>query len=304
MRPLAPQLCTGQVFHRRHVPTTHEFAYPISYLFFDPDHPAEVTSRHPLWSTGRWSPVQIRSEDYGGDDSAAGVSTLGDEVRSQLADLPDRPFPNLKPGPVRLLTQPRRWGWLFNPISVFVAWSDPGTDPAMGSDEVETEQHPLGVVLEVTNTPWKERHRYPMMLERTSTGGSGRQQFAAEFDKVLHVSPFLHEDYRYRLTIEWGTAQTEQAGSHRLGIGVDVLTDNEQLVIETKMDLAVEPADRSTLGRSVRRDGFPTHRTSYGIHRQAASLAKKRVPFVAHPKSRTPQPASVRDVAVKGGSDD
>ena len=50
-----------------------------------------------------------------GDGSAR---SLGEQVGDALADvLGARPT-----GPVRMLSQWRRWGWLFNPITVFVAW--------------------------------------------------------------------------------------------------------------------------------------------------------------------------------------
>ncbi len=306
MRPLTPQLCTGKVFHRRLVPTLHQFTYPISYVLFDPDWPQDLTGAHPLWSTGRWSPGQVRADDYGGEESSAGGVSLGDDIRRQLVELGTWPAGAADPGPVRLLTQPRRWGWLFNPISIFFAWTDNKT-PSVSPDSFETDRGPVGVVLEVTNTPWKERHRYPMTLQQTDVSGDGRPRLAAEFDKVLHVSPFLHEDYRYRLTIDWddnpsGKQPHNQSG--RLGVGIDVLSDDGSVMVETKMDLAVESADRQALGRSLRRDGFPTHRTSFGIHRQAASLARKRVPFVAHPKSRKPASNPERAAVVKGGKHD
>ncbi len=300
MRPLGPQLCSGKVYHRRLVPTVHQFTYPISYVLFDPDRPGDLTGRHPLWSSDRWSPAQVLTADYGGDAARSGDLTLAGEVRSELADVVGSPEQILPVGSVRLLTQPRRWGWLFNPISVFFAWSVDSGNPGGSShgdvDSVETESAPVGVVLEVTNTPWKERHRYPMALESAQSESVDGCKFSAEFDKVLHVSPFLDEDYRYRLSIEWSEAVSGSAAAG-LKVGVDVIGRGDQLVVETLMDLEVIPADRQTLGRSIRSDGLPTHRTSYGIHRQAASLAKKRVPFIAHPKSRRTAPSE----ALKGG---
>ena len=109
-------------------------------LFFEclPDDPAALCPHHPLWSATRMSPARFRRRDYG--DARTG--SLGERVRDELAPLLGR-----RPaGEVRMLTQVRRWGWLFNPITVYLVWD---ADP----------QLPVGAVLEVTNTPWKERHR-------------------------------------------------------------------------------------------------------------------------------------------------
>lgn len=294
MRPLPPQLCTGRVFHRRLHPTVHEFVYPVSYVLFDPDNPAELTNGHRLWSTGRRTPVQLRSEDYGGDESTAGRLSLAAEARRQLNDVVSvssgaaSPRPDRDVAPVRLLTQPRRWGWLFNPISVFFVWS--GISPSFPPDS-ETMEVPIGVILEVTNTPWKERHRYPVALTGTPDVPSDTSVetgvLTAEFDKTLHVSPFLDEDFTYRLVVNWDEHQLDdREPQRRLRVGIDAVDLDGRPVVETALDLTLAEATGGRLGRSVVRDGFPTHRTSFGIHRQALSLARKRVPFVAHPRSR------------------
>ena len=63
-----------------------------------------------------------------------------------------RPAPARRPlGPVRTLTQVRTWGYLFNPITVTTGGPRGRARRAAPPDVV---------VLEVTNTPWKERHWY------------------------------------------------------------------------------------------------------------------------------------------------
>ena len=101
--------------------------------------PSNSRRIHPLWSHRHPAPARFRASDYG-DGTTVG---LGDQVRDAVGDVLGR-----RPdGPIRMLTQVRRWGWLFNPITVYVAWN-------LGTDG------PVALVLEVTNTPWKERHRY------------------------------------------------------------------------------------------------------------------------------------------------
>lgn len=263
MRAGGPSICHGTVFHRRLHPTAHEFTTPVSSVWFDPDEPASVAAHHPLWSSTRLAPARFRAGDYG-DGSGIG---LGDQVRDDLAEvLGGRPG-----GPIRMLTQWRRWGWLFNPITVYVAWA--GDD-----DDV-----PSGVVLEVTNTPWKERHRYASALHRAPDG-----TWAAAFDKVLHVSPFLDEDHRYEIVLSGD-------GHRSVGLSIDVIDGAGTAVLVTAVRLRLEPATHASLGAALRRDGLPTHRVSAGIHAQAARLWRKGVPFVAHPRRRRqPQRGGVR----------
>ena len=258
MRPLPPSVCAGSVFHRRLDPVLHEFEYPVRYVWFDPDIPAAVADAHPLWSCTRAAPARFRAADYG-DGSGR---SLGDQARDALASvLGERPT-----GPVRMLTQWRRWGWLFNPISITFVWH-------------AHDDAPSGAVLEVTNTPWKERHRYAVAL---GTGPDGRLH--AEFDKVLHVSPFLDEEHRYHFTAR----HLGDPLDGRLDVGLDVLRRGSgDLVLTTGMRLNHEPVSRRVLGTALRTDGFPTHRVSAGIHAQAARLWRT-VPFVAHPDRRRP----------------
>lgn len=256
MIALPPSACTGTVFHRRSHPTVHEFAYPVSYLLFDPDQPRAVADAHPLWSATHPAPARFRRGDYG-DGSPL---PLGEQARRDLGEvLGWRPT-----GPVRMLTQWRRWGWLFNPLSIVLVWHD--------------DEWPAGAVLEVTNTPWKERHRYAMPLTRAADG-----TLTATADKALHVSPFLDERYRYRFQLHHRGGP--DAGT--IEVGIDVVEPcSARVVLATGMRLDHVLADRRALGAALRRDPFPTHRVSGAIHLQAARLWRARVPFVPHPRVR------------------
>ncbi len=257
MRPGVASVCRGTVSHCRLMPRRHHFRYPVSYVWLDPDRPDELCGAHPLWSSRRPAPARFRRRDYGASTTGA----LGDQVRDELeAVVGRRPS-----GEVRLLTQVRRWGWLFNPISVFVAWdADPDT--------------PVGVVLEVTNTPWKERDRYVLAVHPDESGGAGA--LVGRVPKTLHVSPFLDEEYEYVVHL---SALADDA----LSIEIDVVpVGSDQPVLLTGLQVDREPATRASLGRALVTNVVPTHRLSLGIHVQALQLWLKRVPFVPHPSKR------------------
>jgi DUF1365 family protein len=257
--PGPPAVCEGTVFHRRVDPTEHEFTYPVSYVWLDPDAPDELCRHHPLWSASHPAPARFRGSDYG-DGSNRSLAT---QVREDVAGALGRRVA----GPVRMLTQVRRWGWLFNPITLFLVWDTDAEAPA-------------ACVLEVTNTPWKERHRYVVALRPIA--GTANAAFTGRVAKTLHVSPFLNETFDYAVRVSSMDGATE-----RLNLAIDVLRPGtDQAVLKTAVHLARRPASRAALTRSLATRVAPTQRVSFGIHAQAARLWAKRVPIVTHPRKR------------------
>jgi DUF1365 family protein len=268
-------LALGRVTHRRHGPVDHRFDYPMTQIWIDPDDPDALFDRHRLWSRRHPSPVRFRRRDYlDGTDRP-----LGPAVRAILRDALGRPVD----GPLRMLTQPRVWGWLFNPLTVYLAWDDGRADPT-------------AALLEVSNTPWKERRGYPLALEPADPAhpGEGRG-VRSVFAKALHVSPFLDLDHRYELGLRArGDAPTLELtlDVHPTGDGAADLARADRgngpaPILETRLTSHLLPADEPSTARSMtevlRPDRLPTHRVSAGIHRQAFALWRKQVPFVPHP---------------------
>ncbi len=178
-----------------------------------------------------------------------------------------------------MLTQLRRWGWLFNPITLYVVW--PRSDDA----------HPGGLVLEVTNTPWKERHRYAVALDRCGPDG---QEYIARVSKSLHVSPFLDENYEYLITLSFDEVGRTQGDDRSIELSIDVASPNDHVpIVSARLSLAMLPPSRGNLTRALATP-LPTHRVSVGIHLQALRLWLKRVPFVSHPSKRGKQRQALR----------
>jgi DUF1365 family protein len=153
---------------------------------------------------------------------------------------------------------------LFNPITLLLAWD---TDTSL----------PVAAVLEVTNTPWKERHRYAVALQPDDRGA-----LTARVTKALHVSPFLDEAFEYVVRV------TDDDDHFGLAINV-VRPGSDQPVLTTALQVVRTPASRTALARSLATRVVPTQRVSFGIHAQAARLWAKRVPIVVHPRKRKAQ---------------
>jgi len=240
----------GVVRHRRHAtPETgrvaHAFEHRVTMALLFLDEIDEVVALHPLWTTRRWRPVRFRRADYLGDATVA----LDESVRDVVADhLGRRPR-----GRVAMLAHLRTWGWLFNPLSVYYCYDEDGVG-------IEA------VVLEVTSTPWHERHVYVI------DGADRRSRFAKE----MHVSPFMGMDLDYVMT--WSPPDERL----RLHLGN---RHGAAHVFDAGLELGRRDLTRRSLATMVWRHPFQTYSVSANIYHQAARLFLKGAPF--HPRSRS-----------------
>ena len=232
----------GRVLHHRHTPVDHRFGYRIVMVLLDLAEVDAVCGLHPLWSHEGHNAVVFRRSDYLGDPALPLDTAVRDLVEERTGARPD--------GPISVLTQPRTWGWLFNPITTYYCYDAAGSTVT-------------SVVVEVTNTPWHERTAYVL-------SGTGTHRVA----KGMHVSPFLPMGLTHEFRV--GTP-----GDH-LTLAVDDY-DGDQLVFHASMALTRHPAGRAAQGRLLWRFPLMTVRVSLGIYRQALRLRRKGVPFHRHP---------------------
>ncbi len=158
----------GTIRHRRFDPR-REFSHRLALAYLDLDElPGLLDGRLVARQPGL---VRFRRRDYLGDPAAPLDRAVRELVSERTGDRPA--------GPIRLLTHLRSFGHCFNPVSFYYCFEPGG-------------QRVQALVAEVTNTPWGERHAYVI---------AGKQRdssvLAGEFEKALHVSPFMGMDHRY-----------------------------------------------------------------------------------------------------------
>jgi uncharacterized protein len=238
----------GTVVHHRLEPVEHGFAYRIALPLIYLDEISELCRLHPLWST-KPAPVWLRRADLLGDPAVPADQAVRDLVEARSGSRPG--------GPVAVVAQPRTWGWLFNPLSIYFCFAGSGAG---------IDAH----VLEVANTPWHERHAYVL-------DGAGRHEFA----KAMHVSPFQGMDQDYHLTIN--------APGERLSVGLSNHQGGRR-VFDAQLTLERRELSRAALGRVLWAYPCQTLAVSARIYRQALALHRKGAPFYPHPRKL--QPAS------------
>jgi len=239
-------LYEGTMRHRRHEPVSHAFAAKLFFAFLDVDALPASLDRFPMWSARRAAMLRFRREDYlDGTDRPLGVA-VRDLVETRTGRRPT--------GPVHILTQVRTAGWVFNPLSIYFCFSPDGF-------RVES------IVLEVTNTPWKERWWY--VVEVTADRPNGPW----EFPKAMHVSPFLDRDLTYRLCCAGpGDKLIVHLEDRKAG----------RTIFEADLALRRIDLDRRRALTVALRHPLLTWRVTASIHLHAVRIWRKGVPVVPH----------------------
>lgn len=278
--PLHSAIYRGRVWHHRHLPRVHKFRYNVFMMYVDLAEVDEVLSLSRLWSHRRWSVAQFRRTDYfafpaeqspdgvladGAPNPASHPSPTHDIdqcVRSAVqAKLHWRPD-----GPIRLLTNFRYFGYLINPISCYYCFD---------ADDRRLD----ALLIEVTNTPWGQRTHYVLDLRDVPAGS------AIDFDKSMHVSPFMPMNMKYRWKGDVpGDKLVYSLASFYLGSETDNAPRNS---IVRQFDSGVNfdrvEINAGSLNRVIWQFPWMTAKVATAIYWQALKLWLKRIPFVPHP---------------------
>lgn len=242
-------LYRGSVVHSRTSPVNHSFRYSVTMVYLDlAEVPGLVRSLH-LLGMRRWAPAAFLEKDHRLDE--------GHSLDAEIRDTVQRAANEQLTGPIRLLTALRNWGYYFSPLNLYYCFDSAG-------DQVRA------VVAEVSNTPWRETHRYVLWPPQENDG-----QISFEHAKDFHVSPFMEMDLRYR----W---QLSVPGEQ---IAVQIASQKQNHKFFTaQMNLQRRPLSDVELAKSLVRFPWMSGQIIAAIHWQALRLWWKKCPFYTHPK--------------------
>jgi DUF1365 family protein len=247
-------LYEGVVRHRRFGPVPHAFRFPLCMVYLDLAELDTVFRGRWLWSTSRPALARFRREDHLGDPGVPLERAVRDLVAEHTGKRPG--------GPVRLLTQLRSAGYLFNPVSFFYCYEDGGALAA--------------VVADVSNTPWHERHRYVLPAE---PAGAGRLD--ARVPKRFHVSPFLPMSLDHVFHV--------REPGERLALRIEDRERDGRRVFDAVLALRRREISGASLARALTRFPLMPLQVSAAIYWQAFRLHRKGAPFHPHPVRAVPE---------------
>jgi uncharacterized protein len=236
---------TGTIRHRRFEPD-RRFTHPLALTYVDLDElPTLLGGRLVARRPGA---VRFRRSDYHGDSSRLLRTPVLDTVQEQTGIRPA--------GPVRVLTQPRSFGLCFNPVSFYYCFDGAG-------ERVES------VLAEVTNTPWGERHAYVLRADCP-----GSRLLNGQFQKALHVSPFMGMDHSY-------SARYAPPGE-TLSVHIESRREG-RLIFDATLAMARRELSRASIARMTVRYPLAAARVLALIYGHAVALKLRHVPVHPHP---------------------
>ncbi len=242
----------GRVRHRRFGRPAHEFSYSVGFLYLDLDELEHVFDRRWLWSVEGFTPYSFSRAGHLGAKSNSLAAEVREFVRARTGRAAN--------GPIRLLTQARVLGFVFNPVSFYYLFETSG-------ERVET------IVAEINNTPWNEQHCYVLKgADAVEAGEIQRFRLTKEF----HISPFFGMDVEY----DWrfGTPGDD------LSVHMESLSGGER-VFDATLTADRRPLDGPNLARFVARSPAMSATALAAIYWQALRLRLRGATFHPRPKS-------------------
>jgi DUF1365 family protein len=244
----ASALYVGDVRHRRHRPQVNAFRYRTYHVLLDVDELPRLDRDVRGFGHNRRALTGFRDTDH------LGPAPL--PVRDKLARWLQAQDVTLPAGPVRVLTNLRVFGHVFDPVSWWFCHHADGE---------------LALVVAEVNNTFGESYCY--LLDRLEHRADGTVR--AHSAKRFHVSPFLPvEGLAYRFTF------ASRPGA--LMAHMDVFDGDGKLFDATQSGTRV-PLTSRTLARTLVTHPLMTLRTVALIHLQAVRLLIKRVPFFRKP---------------------
>lgn len=239
-----------RVMHHRLRPKEHRFNYRVFYLWLDLDELDDLHRSLRIFSRNRRNIFSF----YDCDHLDLGETTTKENLLHWLAN---HEVAVADISRVRLLTFPRVFGYIFNPVCFYFCF--------------DAEDRPLCAVAEVTNT-FHEQKPY-LLLNRDSDG-----RFRLITPKHFYVSPFSSLDLCFNFKLR-------MPGDH-LDIHIDDIDGDGPVLLSSVVGERRTLTDARLLWVMLK---YPllTLRVIFLIHWHALLLWMKRIPF--HRKAALPE---------------
>ncbi|MDF1722428.1 MAG: DUF1365 domain-containing protein [Minwuia sp.] len=245
----AGSIYAGHVVHVRHRPKRHRLSYRVFTLGLDIDRLDELDRDLRLFGNERAAVLSLRAADHGPKDGGTGLRPW---VEGLLRDIGlDAPVT------IEMLTYPRLFGYVFNPLTVYFC------------RDADRLLH--AIVYEVHNT-FGDRHAYAIPVQPGETESLVMQQA----EKRFFVSPFIENEGNYRFRVRPPEDDVAVVIRHSTAEGP---------LLDASFTGTRHPLTDRQILATVLRHPLMTHKVTFGIHWEAARLWLKGIPFLGRPAS-------------------
>jgi uncharacterized protein len=252
----------GDVVHKRLRPVPHALTYHVFSLLLDVDRIDEVARTHRWFSRNKFNLLSFYDRDHGPRCDTA----IGDHARTLLQQH-GFATANVR---ILLLSYPRVFGYVFNPLSVYYVFD--------AGDAL------VALIYEVNNT-FGERKSHVV-----AAGDGDVGVYAQTGRKQLFVSPFASGEGSYGFRVR------APAENEALVLGVNY-RDSEGPLIKTHFRANGVPMTDSHVLVAVAAMPLMTVKVMAAIHWEAAKIWWKGVPLARRHRSPKFSVASADDAA-------
>ena len=241
-----------RVMHHRLAPKEHRFSHRVFMFWLDLDELDALNARLPFFGRNRFNVYGYYDKDH--------LSQSGESTKSNIQTwLRRRDVDCREDDRIMLLTFPRVFGYVFNPVSFYLCFRETGES--------------VCAIAEVGNT-FREMKRF--LLPKPEPGAGGAFELIAP--KHFYVSPFSNLEVKFNFRL--------RTPGERLALCVDDYDGADQL-LRTRLTGRRSALSGGRLAWLSLKYPLLTMKVILLIHWHALALYWKKVPFfrkAAHPE--------------------